>query len=114
MPDVGDRCTVHTLLASNQITILIRVVCLALIVVFCASTNLYCASSLDIDLSTLPPAVAGNDGDSDMAAARFIDAVAKKFRPEGAGVLSAVMRLRDCGKPIVAATRLRPAVIVLP
>ena len=58
-------------------------------------------SSLDIDLSTVPPTVIDSDGNSEIAAQRFIDAVAKKLRPEGAGVLSAVMRLRDCGKPPV-------------
>ena len=56
-------------------------------------------SSLDIDLSTIPPFVTEDDGDSEVAAQRFVDAVAKKLRPEGAGVLSAVMRLRDCGEP---------------
>ncbi len=55
-------------------------------------------SSVDIDLSTIPPSVIGSGGNSETAAQRFIDAVAKKLRPEGAGVLSAVMRLRDCGK----------------
>ena len=58
-------------------------------------------SSLDIDLSTVPPSVIDSEGSSELAAQRFIDAVAKKLRPEGAGVLSAVMRLRDCGKPPV-------------
>ena len=56
-------------------------------------------SSLDIDLSTIPQFVTGSDGDSEVAAQRFVDLVAKKLRPEGAGVLSAVMRLRDCGEP---------------
>ena len=55
-------------------------------------------SSLDIDLSTAPPAVIEGDGDSELVAQIFIDAVTKKLRPEGAGVLSAVMRLRDCGE----------------
>jgi hypothetical protein len=48
-------------------------------------------SSLDIDLSTIPQFVTGSDGDSEVAAQRFVDLVAKKLRPEGAGVLSAVM-----------------------
>ena len=70
-------------------------------------------SSIDIDLSTVPPSVIDSDGNSEIAAQRFIDAVAKKLRPEGAGVLSAVMRLRDCGKPPMPSPRRYLAGVIL-